>query len=97
MTWYYVNSCNLVWIPQVLGIPQESGCLLDELHEVYHQLALPPLPLHCCLRSPRNAALWRQVRARGAFHPKEALSSLRPASTKVIDLVCQRLVCSWSE
>lgn len=63
--WYCVNNYKFVRVSQVLGIPPESGCLLDELHEIYHQLALPPLPLHRCLRSPRNAALWRQVRARG--------------------------------
>lgn len=67
-SWERHGSVPYLWSclgSQVLGIPPESGCLLDELHEVYHQLTLPSLPLHRCLCSPGNAALWRQVRARG--------------------------------
>lgn len=46
---------------QVLGIPEEFGGLTDELHEVYYQPALPPLPIHCSLCLAGNAAVWRQV------------------------------------
>lgn len=47
---------------QVLGITEEPGGVSIELHEVYHQLALPSLPLHSGLRSAWHAAFWRTVR-----------------------------------
>lgn len=58
-----VHSCHIVWVLQVLGFPAEFGGLLDELNEVYHQFTFPPLPLHRCLCSPRNAVIWWQVSA----------------------------------
>lgn len=61
---------DAVWVPQVLGLPAESGGLLDEFHEVYHQFALPPLPLHRRLCSPRDAAVRRQVSTRELSLPK---------------------------
>lgn len=47
--------------PQILELTEEPRDLPPKFNEVYHQLALPPLPLHCCLCSAGHAALWRTV------------------------------------
>lgn len=61
---------DAAWVPQVLGLAAEFGGVLDELHEVDHQFALPPLPLHRGLCSPRDAAVWRQVSTSELSLPK---------------------------
>ncbi len=47
--------------PQVLGSSSKSGGLSAKLHEVHHQFALSPLPLHCGLCFVGDAAVWRTV------------------------------------
>lgn len=46
---------------QILELTEEPRDLPPKFNEVYHQLALPTLPLHCCLCSAGHAALWRTV------------------------------------
>lgn len=46
---------------QILELFKEPCCFPPELNEVHHQLALPPVPLHCGLCLAGDAALWRTV------------------------------------
>lgn len=46
---------------QILGSSSKPGGFPPELHEVYHQFALPPLPLHRGLCVAGDAAVWRTV------------------------------------
>lgn len=62
---------------QVLGISEEPGGVIDELHEVHHQPTVPALPLHCGLRSAGHAAVWGQVQNQNC-HPITATLVLRP-------------------
>ena len=46
---------------QILELIEEPCGLSSQFHEVHHQLALPPLPIHRGLRSAGHAAFWRTV------------------------------------
>lgn len=46
---------------KVLGIPEESGCVSDELYEVHYQFAFPAVSLHFGICPSRHAALWGKV------------------------------------
>lgn len=46
---------------QVLGVSEEPGRISDELHEVHHQSAFPPLPFHRGFRFAWHAAVWWKV------------------------------------
>lgn len=48
---------------QVLGVFAQPRRISSQLDEVYHQLALPALPLHSCVCSAGHAALRRTVSA----------------------------------
>lgn len=47
-------TSGLCW--QVLGISQEPGGLSSQLHEIHHQPAVPPFPVHRRLCTFGNAA-----------------------------------------
>ena len=55
------NSETSPALLKVLEFFAESGGVSAELHEVHHQSALPPLPLHRGVCSPGHAALWGTV------------------------------------
>lgn len=69
----FVSDVAFIWImsllspsgfaasSQILELAEEPRGLPPEFHEVHHQLALPPLPLHRGLCSAGHAALWRTV------------------------------------
>lgn len=59
--WNLPSPSVYVASSQVLELAEEPRGLPPQFHEVHHQLAFPPLPLHCGVRSAGHAALWRTV------------------------------------
>lgn len=57
----FINLPSPPPLPQVLGSSSKPGGFSAELHEVHHQFALPPLPLHCGVCLVGDAAVWRTV------------------------------------
>lgn len=46
---------------QILGIAPQSGCLVDQLNEIYHLAVIASLLVHNDLRPVGHASVWRQV------------------------------------
>lgn len=71
------ESQNSIWIPrsfllplpQVLGSSSKPGGVSAELHEVHHQSALPPLPLHRGVCLAGDAAVRRTVSIDNTWQP----------------------------
>lgn len=65
-------------VVKVLGIPEEPGCVSDELHEVHYQFALPAFPLHCGLCTSGHAGLWWKVISHQSEHRRPLLTPVPP-------------------